>query len=889
MSNGILRWAAGPIFILTIALSASGQQTTGEPGSPTATTTTGGKQLPLPDPKFGGVIKEKASESKAWWPPRVVPPKGAPNVLLIMTDDVGFGAPSTFGGVIPTPAMDRIAKSGLRYTNFHSTALCSPSRAALITGRNHHVAGFGVVGEAATGFPGYDSIIRKETGTLGTILKNNGYATSWFGKDHNTPFYQSTQAGPFDQWPNGMGFEYFYGFMGGDTSQWQPNLYRNTTAIYPFEGHPGWNLTTAMADDAIQYMKQLKEIAPDKPFLVYYVPGGTHAPHHPTPDWIKQISDMHLFDGGWNKLRDTIFANQKRLGIIPENATLTPWPKTLPEWESLGLDEKKLFIKQADVYGAYLAYTDHEIGRVIQGIEDLGELNNTLIIYISGDNGASSEGMLNGTPNEWTTFNGVSVPVKDQFLWYPFWGSERTFPHYAAGWAWAMDTPFQWVKQVASHFGGTKQGMVMSWPGHINDVGGIRRQFHHLIDIVPTILEATGIPAPDSINGIKQRPMDGVSMKYTWDKANADVPSRRTTQYFEMLGNRAIYSDGWVAATTPATIPWELSSAPPPDVISGYKWELYNVKEDPTESNDLAGQMPDKLKQMQEAFYAEAKKNDVLPLDNSTLARWNTPRPSLTAGRTDFTYSGVLTGVPDSGAPNILNKSYTITAEVEIPEGGAEGMIVTEGGRFGGYGLFLSRSFNWWYHEWLFRRIGLVLFVLGLLLIWLGQYRKWSRGKMRLGYGLSFLGLLWVVIVFSTGAIGLGRSKPVFLYNLLDLKRTIWEGPALGEGKHTIVFDFKSDGPGLGKGGTGVLSVDGKEVARNSMEHTTPITFAEDESFDVGQDTKTGVALLRYRYEVPFKFTGTINKLTFNLGPQQLTAAEREELQEGLARAHDDR
>jgi len=889
MSNGILRWAAGPIFILTIALSASGQQTTGEPGSPTATTTTGGKQLPLPDPKFGGVIKEKASESKAWWPPRVVPPKGAPNVLLIMTDDVGFGAPSTFGGVIPTPAMDRIAKSGLRYTNFHSTALCSPSRAALITGRNHHVAGFGVVGEAATGFPGYDSIIRKETGTLGTILKNNGYATSWFGKDHNTPFYQSTQAGPFDQWPNGMGFEYFYGFMGGDTSQWQPNLYRNTTAIYPFEGHPGWNLTTAMADDAIQYMKQLKEIAPDKPFLVYYVPGGTHAPHHPTPDWIKQISDMHLFDGGWNKLRDTIFANQKRLGIIPENATLTPWPKTLPEWESLGLDEKKLFIKQADVYGAYLAYTDHEIGRVIQGVEDLGELNNTLIIYISGDNGASSEGMLNGTPNEWTTFNGVSVPVKDQFLWYPFWGSERTFPHYAAGWAWAMDTPFQWVKQVASHFGGTKQGMVMSWPGHINDVGGIRRQFHHLIDIVPTILEATGIPAPDSINGIKQRPMDGVSMKYTWDKANADVPSRRTTQYFEMLGNRAIYSDGWVAATTPATIPWELSSAPPPDVISGYKWELYNVKEDPTESNDLAGQMPDKLKQMQEAFYAEAKKNDVLPLDNSTLARWNTPRPSLTAGRTDFTYSGVLTGVPDSGAPNILNKSYTITAEVEIPEGGAEGMIVTEGGRFGGYGLFLSRSFNWWYHEWLFRRIGLVLFVLGLLLIWLGQYRKWSRGKMRLGYGLSFLGLLWVVIVFSTGAIGLGRSKPVFLYNLLDLKRTIWEGPALGEGKHTIVFDFKSDGPGLGKGGTGVLSVDGKEVARNSMEHTTPITFAEDESFDVGQDTKTGVALLRYRYEVPFKFTGTINKLTFNLGPQQLTAAEREELQEGLARAHDDR
>ena len=478
-----------------VAGPAAAQQVTGELGSPSATTTLDGKQLPPPDPQFGGVIKEKAAESKAWWAPRVVPPKGAPNVLLIMTDDSGFGAPGTFGGVVPTPAMDRIAKSGLRYTNFHSTSLCSPSRAALITGRNHHVAGFGVVGEIATGFPGYDSVIRKENGTIGAILKENGYATSWFGKNHNTPFYQATQAGPFDQWPNGMGFEYFYGFVGGDASQWQPNLYRNTTAIYPFEGKPGWNLTTAMADEAIQYMKEIKAIAPDKPFLVYYVPGGTHAPHHPTPEWIKKISDMHLFDGGWNKVRETIFANQKRLGIMPANAQLTPWPKELPEWDSLGFLEKKLFIKQADVYGAYLAYTDHEIGRVIQAVEDLGQLDNTLIIYISGDNGASPEGMLNGTPNEFTTFNGVPVPVKDQFLWYEFWGSERTFPHFAAPWAWAMDTPFKWTKQVASHYGGTAQGVAMSWPGHINDAGGIRRQFHHLIDIVPTILEATGIPA----------------------------------------------------------------------------------------------------------------------------------------------------------------------------------------------------------------------------------------------------------------------------------------------------------------------------------------------------------------------------------------------------------
>jgi len=814
------RLVATVLFLFCAALSVAGpataQQVTGVVGSASATTTISGKQLPPPDPKFGGVIKERASESTPWWPPRVVPPKGAPNVLLIMSDDDGFGAPSTFGGVIPTPALDRIANSGLRYTNFHSTSLCSPTRAALITGRNHHSVGFGVVGEIATGYPGYDSIIPIEKGTIGTILRDNGYATSWFGKDHNTPFFANSQAGPFEQWPNGMGFEYFYGFVGGDTSQWQPNLFRNTTPIYPFQGNPGWNLTTAMADEAIQYMKQLKELAPEKPFFVYYVPGGTHAPHHPTKEWIDKISAMHLFDDGWEKLRETIFANQKRLGIMPENAQLTPWPDgqeiyggaKLPRWDTLDLEQKKLFIKQAEVYGAYQAYTDHQIGRVIQAVEDLGELDNTLIIYISGDNGASAEGMVNGTPNEFTTFNGIEVPIKDQFLWYEFWGSERTYPHYSAAWAWAFDTPFKWVKQVPSHFGGTAQGMAMSWPGHITDVGGIRRQFHHVIDIVPTILEATGIPAPETIKGIKQLPIEGTSMAYTWDNVNANASTRHTTQYFEMLGNRAIYHDGWVAATTPATRPWELSSAKPPDVITGYRWELYNVIEDPTQNNDLAATMPDKLKQMQGIFYVEAAKYNVLPLDNTTLARWNTPRPSLKAGRTEFTYSGGLTSVPASTAPSIIDKSYSITAEVTIPEGGAEGMIVTQGGRFGGYGLFLSK-----------------------------------------------------------GDFGVGRGKVVFLYNLLDLKRTTWEGPELSAGKHSIVFEFKSDGPGLAKGGTGVLPVDGTEVARNSMEHTVPITFPEDETFDVGEDTRTPLALIEYRYDTPFKFTGTIDKLTVKLEP----------------------
>ena len=818
-----------PLIALVSCLgTASAQQVTGALGSPGATTTLKGNQLPPPDPSFGGMIKERAVDSTAWWAPRVVPPKRAPNVLLIMTDDSGFGAPGTFGGVVPTPALDRIAKSGVRYTNFHSTSLCSPTRAALITGRNHHVAGFGVVGEIATGFPGYDSVIRKENGTLGEILKGNGYATSWFGKNHNTPFYQATQAGPFDQWPNGMGFEYFYGFMGGDASQWQPNLYRNTTAIFPFEGKPGWNLTTAMADEAIQYMKELKAVAPEKPFLVYYVPGGTHSPHHPTPEWIKKIGDMRLFDQGWNKVRETIFANQKRLGIMPPEAQLTPWPKELPEWDSLGFVEKKLFIKQADVFGAYLAYTDHEIGRVIQAVEDMGELDNTLIIYIAGDNGASPEGMLNGTPNEFTTFNGVPVPVDAQMLWYPFWGSDKTFPHFAAPWAWAMDTPFKWTKQVASHYGGTAQGVAMSWPGHITDAGGIRRQFHHVIDIAPTILEAAGIPLPDTINGIKQRPMDGVSMAYTWDKAGANAAPRRTTQYFEMLGNRAIYHDGWLAATTPATLPWELSTKPAPDVITGYQWELYHVAEDPTEFNDLAAKMPDKLKQMQDLFYAEARKHDVLPLDNSSLTRWNAPKPNLTGGRKVFTYAGPMTGIPNSGAPSILNKSYVITAEVTIPKGGAEGMIVTDGGRFGGYALFLSK-----------------------------------------------------------GVGGIRKGKPVFLYNLLNLKRTVWAGPELGAGKHTIAFEFTPAASGLGKGGTGVLKVDGKEVARNTMENSTPITFPEDETFDIGSDTRTGVAMVEYRYEVPFRFTGTINKLTFNLGPDQVTAEEREQMRKTVAGARD--
>ena len=412
----------------------------------------------------------------------MVPPKGAPNVLLIMTDDQGYGVSGTFGGVIPTPSMDRIANAGLRYTQFHSTALCSPSRAALITGRNHHSVGFGVIAEMSTGYPGYDSVIGPESATIGTILKQNGYATSWFGKNHNTPSYQISSAGPFDQWPNGMGFDHFYGFMGGETDQWTPFLFRDKTQIFPWTERPGYNLITDMADDAIDYLKGLNNAAPDKPFFLYYVPGGSHAPHHPTPEWIKKISDMHLFDQGWEKLRETIFANQKRLGVIPATTQLTPWPDGQPEfggaklakWDTLTPDEKKLFIRQADIFAAYTAYTDHEIGRVIQEVEAQGKLDNTLIIFICGDNGTSAEGTILGIPNDLAAMQGVVVPVAEQLKFYDVWGSAETAPHMAVGWTWAFGTPFKWTKQVASHFGGTRQGMAISWPGHITDLGGIR-------------------------------------------------------------------------------------------------------------------------------------------------------------------------------------------------------------------------------------------------------------------------------------------------------------------------------------------------------------------------------------------------------------------------------
>lgn len=824
--------ALGMICILGVKLAVS-QQVTGTPGSPNATTTIDGRYLPPPPQQFRGEIKLNALESKPAWPMQVVPPKDAPNIVLIMTDDVGFSAPSTFGGVIPTPTLDRLAESGLRYTNFHSTSLCSPTRAALITGRNHHSVGFGVISEAASGFPGYDSVIGPENVTIGRILLENGYRTSWFGKNHNTPTYQASQAGPFDQWPTGMGFEFFYGFVGGDASQWQPNLFRNTTAIYPYMNNPKWNLTTAMADEAIHWMNMLNDINPDMPFFLHYVPGGTHAPHHPTPEWIEKISAMHLFDKGWNALRDQIFANQKKLGVIPEDSKLTPWPDDLlKNWDTLNDEEKKLFIRQANVYAAYLAYTDHEIGRVVDTVERMGKLDNTLIIYISGDNGSSAEGSPNGTPSEVLQFNGIELPVKDQMKWYDVWGSDLTYNHMAVAWSWAFDTPFKWTKQVPSFFGGTRQGMVISWPKVIKDNGGIRWQFHHVIDIVPTLLEVTGIPAPVMVDGVAQKPIEGVSMAYTFDKANAKAPTTHHTQYFEMMGVQGLYNDGWMLSAIPVRPPWELLGKAITDPASAYKFELYDTRNDWTQYVDVSDKYPKKVQEMKDLMFAEFGKYHVLPLDASVATRMVTPRPSVNGDRRVFEFSGVpITGIPRGAGPDLLNTSYKITADITVPQNGAEGVIVTDGGRFGGYGLYLL------------------------------------------------------------------KGKPVFVWNLLDLERIRWESQeALAPGKHRLEFDFEYEGlgfatlaynniSGIGRPGTGTFKVDGKVVLTQRLKHTIPLTMPWDETFDIGSDTGTPVD--DKDYQVPFAFTGIIDKLVFEIEPPVLTPEDELKLKQAESKASD--
>lgn len=814
---------------LLLGLAAQAQQVTGTPGSPGASTTINGRQLPPPAPAFGGVIKDAALQSTPWWAPGVRPSASAPNVLLIITDDAGFGIPGTFGGVIPTPSMDRIANQGLRYNRVFSTALCSPTRAALITGRNHHSVGFGVISEQSTGFPGYNSIIGRDKATIGRILLDNGYSTAWFGKDHNTPAFAASQAGPFDQWPTGMGFEYFYGFVGGDSNQWQPNLFRNTTQIYPFQGKPGWNLITGMADDAIDYMTRMHQTDPSKPLFIKYAPGATHAPHHPTREWVDKIHAMHLFDDGYEKLRERIFENQKRLGVVPRDAKLTPWPKdVLKPWDQLSADEKKLFIRQVEVFAAYAAYSDYEIGRVIQQFQDLGRLDNTLIIYINGDNGTSAEGGPLGTPNEVAFFNGLNkLPAEVQLKWYDVWGTDQTYNHMSAGWSWAFDTPFDWFKQNGSRLGGINQNMVVSWPARIKDKGALREQFIHVIDVVPTILEAAGINAPDVVDGIPQAPLEGTSFAYTFDAANAKAPSRHTTQYFEMMGQWALYQDGWLLSTKVNRAPWDAFGPANPDPLNQQEFQLYDLNKSFTQSDDLAARYPEKVAQMRKDFVAEAQKYQVFPMDASVAARLVAPRPNITAGRSEFVYTQPMAGLPQGDSPLLLNTSYTVTADIEVPQAGAEGMILTSGGRFGGYGFYLL------------------------------------------------------------------KGKPVWLWNMVDLERLRWEGPALSPGRHTLEFDFQYDGlgagtltlndfSGVGQSGTGTLKVDGKAVATQKMKRTLPMILQWDESFDVGSDTLTGVN--DADYQPPFALTARLNKLTLKLDRPELTPADIEKIKANQAR-----
>ncbi len=732
--------------------------------------------LPPPTPPFQGKIEMRATDSTPWWPPEATTPSNAPNVLLILLDDAGFGASSTFGGPIPTPTFDRLASNGLRYTQFHTTALCSPTRAALLTGRNHHSVHTGCLTEWATGYPGYDTLMGKDTATIGEVLRLHGYNTAWFGKNHNVPDWQTSQAGPFDLRPTSLGFEYFYGFFGGDTSQWTPAVYQGTDAIEPYIGNTNYILNTDLADKAIAWIRHQKALAPSKPFFAYYTPGATHAPHHAPQSWIDKFTNN--FTAGWDVQRRLTLTNQIALGLVPPGTQLTPRPDSIWAWDSTNYTDadRSVMAYMMAVYAGYLAHTDFEIGRVLDAVKDLGQETNTLVILSIGDNGASAEGGKYGSFNEILSINYIIPPNPEQLLLSSRvdLGGPRSYNHYPIGWAWAMCSPFQWVKQVGSHYGGTRNPLIISWPGRIKDVRGIRTQWHHTIDIVPTILDCVGVKQPTVVNGVTQNPIEGVSMVYSFD--NASAPSTRRTQYFEMLGNRAIYQDGWVACTTPAVLPWDAVISPV-DIIDGYAWELYNVAVDFSEANNLAGQYPDKLRQLQSLFYSEAAKYNVLPLDNRKNERFDaSTRPTLTYGRTNFTYRGDIKRVTEGAAPDLKNRSFTITAEVIVTNPVVNGVLATQGGRFGGWGLYVKDS--------------------------------------KPVYCYNYADLTNYVVAAS-------QPLPV--------------------GTNAIVLDFVYDGGGVGLGGMATLNVNGQMAAQGRVGATLGYRISFDETFDVGQDTGTPV------------------------------------------------
>src|SRR6266566_828022 len=651
--------------------------------------------LPIPEPHYPHSTVFDARNATP--PPRfeVKAPASAPNVLIVLIDDMGFGQSSAFGGPISMPTVESLANAGLRYNEFHTTALCSPTRSALLSGRNHHMNNFGSIAETATSFPGQTGQRPNSVAPLAEMLRLNGYSTAAFGKSHETAAWEVSPSGPTDRWPTRSGFDKFYGFIGGETNQWAPLIYDGMTQV-DVSHDPKYNFMTDMTNQTIDWMQYQKSLTPDKPFFIYFAPGATHAPHHVPKEYIEKYKGK--FDQGWDKVREETLARQIKLGVVPAGTKLAPKPEAIKDWDTLSADEKKLFARQMEVFAGFGEYADTEVGRLIAAIKETGQLDNTLIFYIIGDNGASAEGGMVGLFNEMTYFNGVNETVQDILKHYDELGGPTTYPHYAAGWAVAGDTPFTWTKQVASSYGGTRNGMVIHWPKGITAKGELRSQWHHVIDIAPTILEAADLPEPKSVNGTPQTPIEGVSLAYTF--ADSKTPSRHTTQYFEIFGNRAIYQDGWLAGTVHRAA-WEFK---PRTTLENDKWELYDTRSDFSLANDLAATNPEKLKELQDVFLKEAVKYSVLPLDDRTLERLNAAlvgRPDLMAGRTSLTVHQGMTGMSENVFINVKNRSHTITAEVEIPKNGANGVLLAQAGRFGGWSLYVKDGKPTYTYNWL--------------------------------------------------------------------------------------------------------------------------------------------------------------------------------------------
>jgi len=750
--------------------------------------------LPKADPVFKGIIARTAQESKANFPLPIKAPKGAPNILLVMTDDVGFGASSTFGGEVPTPTLDALALHGLRYNAFHTTAMCSPSRAALLTGRNAHAVGHGIVVDVPSGYPGYSGIIPHDTVSIARVLRDNGYSTAMFGKHHNVARLQNSQAGPFNQWPSALGFDYFYGFIGAATSQFHPKLYRNTQPAAP-SSDPNYILDQDLADDAIQWIHNQKAAAQDKPFFVYYAPGTAHAPHQAPSEWIAKFKGK--FEVGWDKVRDDIYARQKAQGIIPADAKLNPRPAEIPPWDSLSATQKKVYARLMEVFAGMLAYQDYQFGRIIGELKRMGQYDNTLIVFIQGDNGATGEGGMDGNLNEMGHLaNRYEESIEEMAQHLDEIGGPKLAGVYPMGWAQTMNTPFQWLKQIASHLGGIRNGLVVTWPQRIKARGEIRSQFHHLNDIAPTLLELTGIKAPTVVDGVAQQAMDGVSMAYTFD--NAQAPDRHTSQYFELLGNRSIYQNGWMANTKPLRLPFELSPRP-----GDYQWEIYNLRKDYSQSQDLAQQEPERLQAMQALWWKEAERNKVLPVDNDLQSRDRTAtQVTMRAARSNkYEYWGSGISVYQDSAPFMASRPFTLTAHIDVPQKNSSGVIVANGSRFGGWSFFLK------------------------------------DGKPT------------VIHAFS--------HRQSETYRIAGQE-------ALPPGPATLRFDFDYDGGGMRKGGVMRISVDGKEVALGRIDKTVVVTAGIGETFDIGRDTGDTVT---DELPGDGAFSGKINKVQLDLGP----------------------